>query len=77
MQVDEHPSLATLLDELRPLIVAARERGEKPRHVVLGHAAYDAVEAVKGEDRQRGMPMLVLGLQIVRADERNAPPRVF
>jgi hypothetical protein len=77
MPVDDHPSLAALLDELRPLIVAARARGETPRYVVLGPAAYDAVEAVKAGDRRRGMPVIVLGLEIVRADEPGAAPRVF
>jgi hypothetical protein len=77
MPVDEHVSLASLLDDLRPLIIALRARGEQPRYVVLGHAAFDAVEAVKGADRKRGMPMIVLGLELVRADEPDAPPRVF
>ncbi|HYZ17499.1 MAG TPA: hypothetical protein VE591_13905, partial [Candidatus Acidoferrum sp.] len=70
----ENASLATLLDELRPLIVAARARGEHPRFVLLGQAAYDAVAACKATDRERWMPMIVLGLEIVRADDPDAAP---
>jgi len=77
MHAEVHESLAKLLDELRPLIVASRARGEHPRFVMLGQSAYDAVEAVKGGDRKRGMPMIVLGLEIVRAGEAGAAPRVF
>ncbi len=77
MPADVHVSLAKLLDELRPLIVVSRARGEHPRYIALGQSAYDAVEAVKGADRKRGMPMIVLGLEIVRAGEAGAAPRVF
>lgn len=73
----ETASLATLLDELRPLIVAARARGEHPRYVLLGGSAYDAVAACKAGDRERGMPMIALGLEIVRADDPQSPPHVF
>jgi hypothetical protein len=77
MPVDDHVSLATLLDELRPLIVAARTQNQNPRYVLLSACAYDAVAAVKSGDLERGMPMIVLGLEIVRADESAATPRVF
>lgn len=77
MSADDHPSLATLLDEVRPLIVAARDRGEHPRYLLLDQPAFDAVAAVKDRDRERGMPMLVLGLEAVRADDPVAERRVF
>lgn len=77
MPVDDHDSLATLLDELRPLIVAAHAQNKNPRYVLLGASAYDAVAAVKSGDLERGMPMIVLGLEIVRADESAAAPNVF
>jgi hypothetical protein len=70
-------SLAALLDDLRAQIVAARDRAETPRYVVLAPDAYDAVASVKGGDVARGMPMLVLGMEIVRAETPAAEPRVF
>jgi hypothetical protein len=76
-ELDDHPSLAALLDEVRPLIVEARRGGANPRYLMLPREQYDAVEAVKAGDRERGMPMIVLGMEVVRADDAAAPPRVF
>ena len=73
----EPASLAALLDDVRPLIIAARRTGANPRYLVLSRPAYDAVAAVKGGDRVRGMPMIVLGLEIVLADDPVAAPQVF
>jgi hypothetical protein len=73
----DRASLAALLDDVRPLIVEARRNGEDPRYVMLPRASYDAVAACKEGDRERGMPMLVLGLEIVPADDALAAPRVF
>ncbi|MFN2460919.1 MAG: hypothetical protein ABR591_09565 [Candidatus Velthaea sp.] len=71
------PSVAALLDDVRPLIVDARARGEAPRFLMLPHDAYDAVAACRIPDRERGLPMIVLGLEIVRAEDPSAQPRVF
>lgn len=68
--------LARLLDDVRPLIVEARQEGQRPRFLLLDGDAYDAVAACKKPDRERGMPMMVLGMEIVRA-ENPTPPRVF
>jgi hypothetical protein len=68
--------LARLLDDVRPLIVEARQEGQRPRFLLLDADAYDAVAACKRPDRERGMPMMVLGMEIVRA-ENPTPPRVF
>ncbi len=73
----EIASLAALLDDVRPLVVAARERGDHPRYLMLDGPAYDAVAQVKDGDRERGLPMIVLGLEIVRSDDPAARPRVF
>jgi hypothetical protein len=77
MHPGEERSLAVLLDDLRPLIAAARDAGEQPRHVLLSPAAFDLVAGVKGHDRERGMPVMVLGMEIVRADNLAQLPRVF
>jgi hypothetical protein len=71
------PSLTAVLDDLRPLIVAARDRGERPRYVVLPPEPYALVAACKFADRDKGMPMLVLGLEVVPTDEPPRSPRVF
>ena len=77
MPSPEIASLAALLDDVRPLVVAARERGDDPRYLMLAGAAYDSVAQVKDGDRERGLPMIVLGLEIVRSDDPAARPRVF
>jgi hypothetical protein len=77
VDVTGDPSLATLLDEVRPLIMTARSKGEDPRYLALPKERYDAVAACKGSDRERGMPMLVLGMEIVPAEDPNAKPRVY
>ncbi len=46
--------LARLLDDVRPLIVDARQQGERPRFLLLDREAYDAVAACKRTDRDRG-----------------------
>jgi hypothetical protein len=68
--------LARLLDDVRPLIVEARYQGERPRFLLLDGADFDAVAACKATDKERGMPMMVLGMEIVRADH-STDPRVF
>jgi hypothetical protein len=75
--VEDFASLAVLLDEVRPLIARAREQGERPRYVVVSKEAYDAVAAVKESDRERGMPLMVLGMEIVLADAPIERPKVF
>ena len=69
-------SVAALLDDVRPLIAAAREAGD-PRYVLLPPDAFDAVAAMRARDRSIGMPATLLGLEIVRADEPAAPLKVF
>jgi hypothetical protein len=73
----EPASLTAVLDDLRPLIVAARDRGEHPRYVVLPPEQFALVAACKAGDREKGMPMLVLGLEVVSSDEPSRSPRVF
>jgi hypothetical protein len=70
-------SLTALLDDLRPLIVAAHDRGERPRFIALPAEPYALVAACKAGDREKGMPMLVLGLEVVASPEPPGAPRVF
>ena len=77
MPADTTPSVAALLDDVRPLVVAARARGDSPGYLMLAPAAYDAVAACRAADRRLGLPIIVLGMEIVRSDDAAAPPRVF
>lgn len=69
--------LAKLLDDVRPLIIEARQGGAKPRFIELPPDAYDAVATCKRPDGERGMPIMVLGMEVVRADARGTAPRVY
>jgi len=73
----EPVSLAALLDDVRPLIVEARDQGERPRFLLLGGEPFDAVRAVKAGEQARGLPLMVLGMEIVRGDEPRLTPKVF
>jgi hypothetical protein len=69
-------SIADVLDELRPLIVAARAGGN-PRYALVPPGLFDAVSAYRSRDRALGLPVTLLGLELVRADEPAAALRVF
>jgi len=70
------PSLAALLDEVRPLLAQAREEGN-PRYVLVPPALFDVISAYRARDRAMGMPATLLGLEIVKSDDPLATPRVF
>ncbi|HEY5350727.1 MAG TPA: hypothetical protein VIJ64_13365 [Candidatus Lustribacter sp.] len=70
-------SIAALLDDIRPLIARARDHGEQPRFLLLAGDSFDAVRSVKAADAARGMPLMVLGMQIVRGDDPATAPKVF
>ncbi len=70
------PSLAGLLDAIRPLIAEARQTGV-PRYVLLSPATFDLIAGYRSRDRSMGLPVTVLGLEAVRADEPDTAPRVF
>lgn len=70
-------SIAALLDDVRPLITDAREAGEKPRFLLIDGASFDAVRSVKAAEAERGVPLMVLGMEIVRGDDPKTTPKVF
>jgi hypothetical protein len=70
------PSLAALLDDVRPQLAAAREAGN-PRYVLVPPALFDVIAGYRARDRELGMPATLLGLEIVKSDDPNAAPRVF
>jgi hypothetical protein len=69
-------SIAELLDDIRPLIARARDHGEHPRFVLLGGESFEAVRAVKAAEAGR-MPLMVLGMEVVRGDDPTTSPKVF
>ncbi len=70
-------SIAALLDDVRPLITDAREQGGQPRFLLLAGDSFDAVRSVKAAELERGVPLMVLGMQIVRGDDPKTTPKVF
>lgn len=70
------PSIAHLLDDVRPLIDTAKANGD-PRFLMLPPSEFDEIARYRQRDRALGLPMLVLGLEIVRADDPATTPRVF
>ena len=70
------PSLADLLDDVRPLLAEARLTGN-PRYVLVPPSLFDVIAGYRQRDRDLGLPATLLGLEIVRADDPNATPRVF
>jgi hypothetical protein len=72
------PSIATLFDEVRPLLAHAREVDDtNPRYVLVSPAVFDAITGYRKRDREMGLPVTIMGLEIVRADDPNASPKVF
>jgi hypothetical protein len=69
-------SLAGLLDDVRPLIAEARLHGN-PRYVLVPPALFDVISGYRSRDREMGLAPTVLGLEIVRADDPDATPKVF
>jgi hypothetical protein len=70
-------SIAALLDDIRPLIADARDHGQRPRYLLLASDSFDAVRTVKAADAARGVPVMVLGMEIVRGDDPATSPKVF
>jgi hypothetical protein len=70
------PSLAGLLDDVRPLLAEARLTSN-PRYVLVPPDLFDVIAAYRKRDREIGMPPTLLGLEIVRADDPHAAPKVF
>jgi hypothetical protein len=70
-------SIAALLDDVRPLITDARDNGEQPRFLLLAGDSFDAVRSVKASELARGVPLMVLGMEIVRGDDPATSPKVF
>ena len=73
----ESVSIASLLEDIRPLIAEARRRGEQPRYVLLPAEGFEAVRSVKARDAERGVPVMVLGMEIVRSDDPSTSLKVF
>jgi hypothetical protein len=73
----EPVSIASLLDDVRPLIAQARRRGERPRYLLLPAGPFEAVRSLKARDAERGVPVMVLGMEIVRGDDPRTAPKVF
>jgi hypothetical protein len=60
----EEVSVAALLDDARPLIVQAQERGS-PRTLAVSPSVYEVIARMRSYETVRGNPLLVLGMELV------------
>jgi hypothetical protein len=64
---DGGSGVAALLDEATTRIVELETRGYRPRSLAVSPAAYERIAGVHARDLERGIPLIVLGLPLVRA----------
>jgi hypothetical protein len=62
------PSIAEMLDEACPLILAAWQRNERPHYLRVHRTLYEVVAEAKASEIARGNPVLLLGLEIIPSD---------
>jgi hypothetical protein len=68
VEVDDSGSgVAALLDEATTRIIELETRGYRPRRLSVPAAAYERIAVVHARDLERGVPLIVLGLPLVRA----------
>jgi len=69
VEVDDVGSgVAALLDEATTRIVELEARGYRPRSLSVPPAAYERIADVHARDLERGVPLIVLGLPLERAE---------
>jgi hypothetical protein len=61
-------SIARLLDEARALIVDARDRQQRPTHLLVHPSVHQVVQAAKQRETVGGRPLLLLGLVVTPSD---------
>jgi hypothetical protein len=64
---DPGSGVAALLDEATARIIELETRGYHPRSLSVPPAAYERIAVVHARDVERGVPLIVLGLPLVRA----------
>jgi hypothetical protein len=57
-------AIAELLDEVRTLIVDARERGVEPRELLVSGSVFKVLTAAKRRELERGATLHLLGLRV-------------
>jgi hypothetical protein len=66
---DHGGSLASLVDEARSRLEDLEVRGYRPTRFAVPRADYDSVVAVRAAELRRGIPLLLLGLDVVPVDD--------
>jgi hypothetical protein len=61
-----------MLDDLAESILALPDRGVALRWLRVNPHLYDVISAAKARELARGNPLLILGMEVVRAD--GVPP---
>lgn len=64
----ETPSVAQLLDDVRDLLISARDRGEAPAQLVVSSHLYREVAQAKRREVQRGFGVRLFGLTLLAPD---------
>ena len=66
---DSGSGVAVLLDDATSRIVELELRGYRPKRLSVPRTAYDRSATVHARDVERGIPLILLGLTLVAADE--------
>jgi hypothetical protein len=61
-------TVAQLLDEVSPRILAAWHRNEIPQRIMIHTSLYDEIVGAKLRELRRGNPILLLGLEIIPSE---------
>jgi hypothetical protein len=62
------PSVAEMLDDVRDLLVEAREAGERPTGLVLTPKLFRAVMTAKAREAERGNRIVLFGMELYAPD---------
>jgi hypothetical protein len=62
------PTVAQMLDDLRDMVVTARDQGERPIGIVVTPHLYREVISAKAREIQRGAKVALFGIELVAPD---------
>lgn len=62
------PSVAEMLDDVRDLLVEARDQGERPTGLVLTPKLFRAVMEAKARESARGNRIVLFGMELFAPD---------
>lgn len=66
---DHGGSVASLVDDARTRLEELELRGYRPTCFAVPRADYDRVVAIRADELRRGLPLLLLGLDVIPVDD--------